>query len=95
MSFQELLISLKGHRTQREFCSLTGLSEGFVSRLLSGEKSPGAETWAALTTAFPERSEEIARVFLSTVVAYRKQTLPMGDAPTEVSAPALVTDQAA
>lgn len=59
----ELLRELQGERTQQELAAMLGISQPLLSMVLSGQRSVGKTMLAGLIKLFPDRSEELLRVF--------------------------------
>jgi hypothetical protein len=65
MNQVELLRSLQGDRSQSEFAEMIGICQSLLSMIYSGKRSVGKRAITCMMRLFPDRHDEIIRVFLS------------------------------
>lgn len=61
----ELMRELQGDMSDREFAKRLGMSRSAVRMVKSGQRNAGARMIRSLVKAFPERSQQITSLFLS------------------------------
>jgi len=58
MGFLELLKRNQGELSQAQYATLLGVSQGFLSKVLSGDRLPGLAVLRGFVAAFPEQRTE-------------------------------------
>jgi len=70
MSIADVLRKYQGERTQTEYAELLGISQGYLSLVLSGGRNAGIEVQRGFLRAFPDAAME----YLTALAAPARET---------------------